>query len=458
MVGLVEHGLGVAVIRGDQHFAAVAAHRLDDPPEAFVEHFDRLGRRREIAGVADHVAVGVVADDRIEPAAGDRRHQLFGELVRAHLGLQVVGRNFGRGHQHALLAGIGGFDAAVEEIGDVRVLLGLGDAQLPEPLRGDVFAETVADVLRQECRRQREVRAVAGQRAVVTEFGNAAARKAAEPGIGERARHLAGAVGAEIHEHHRITVAHRRGRRDRGRLHELVVLAARIGLLERGQRIGRLVGRLALREQVVGGLHAFPALVAVHRIVASDDGGNAPGLELRAFVPQQRDGRGSTPGWRVAPVEEGVHAHVRDTGRGRQFDHGGDLQLVAVDPTRRQQPEDVQCRAIRARGGGSLIQHRIGEKLAVFNRGLNARVILVNHATRPDVEVADFGIAHLRGGQADPFFRGVDGGMRAGPPPDVPVRLARQADRVVVARLAVAEAVEYDQQRRRYVHDLQCFL
>ena len=408
--------------------------------------------------MADHVAVGVVADDGVEPAAGDRRHQLVGQLVRAHLGLQVVGRNLGRRHQHALLAGIGCLDSAVEEIGDVRVLLGLGNAQLPEPLPGDVFAETVADVLRQECRRQREVRAVAGQRAVVTEFGYVASRKTAEPGIGERARHLAGAVGAEIHEHHRVAVTHRHDRRDCGRLHELVAFAARIGLLERGQRIARLVERLALREQVVGGLHAFPALVAVHRIVASDDGGDAPGFELRAFVLQQRERRGGAPGRRVAPVEKRVHTHIRDAGRGRQFDHGGDLQLMAVHPARRQQAEDVQCRMIRTRGGGSLIQHRIGEKLAVINRGFDARVILVNHATRPDVEVADFRIAHLRGGQADPFLGGVDGGMRAGPPPDVPVRLAGQADRVVFARLTVAEAVEYDQQRRRYVHDLLCFL
>ena len=54
--------------------------------------------------------------------------------------------------------------------------------------------------------------------------------------------------------------------------------------------------------------------------------------------------------------------------------------------------------------------------------------------------------------QPDPFLGGVDGGVRVGRPQEIPVRLARLADRVELAFLAVPEAVEYDQQDRGDFH------
>ena len=66
----VVHRLGVAVVGGDQHLAAGVARRRDDAADARVERLDRaLDGGVEVAGVADHVAVGVVADDRVVAAA-----------------------------------------------------------------------------------------------------------------------------------------------------------------------------------------------------------------------------------------------------------------------------------------------------------------------------------------------------------------------------------------------------
>jgi hypothetical protein len=71
--------------------------------------------------------------------------------------------------------------------------------------------------------------------------------------------------------------------------------------------------------------------------------------------------------------------------------------------------------------------------------------------------VADLGIAHLCCRQSDPLFRGVNGGVRKAVPEKIPMRFARLTDGVVVAFLAMAEAVEYDQQYGRYRHDLSVF-
>ena len=54
----------------------------------------------------------------------------FGDAFRAHLRLQIVRRDLRRWHHLALFAGERLLVAAVEEVGDVRVLLGLGDAQV----------------------------------------------------------------------------------------------------------------------------------------------------------------------------------------------------------------------------------------------------------------------------------------------------------------------------------------
>ena len=62
----VEHHFGVAVIGGDQHFAADFAHRRRPPrPMHSSSDLDRARGGGEVAGVAHHVAVGVIADDRV---------------------------------------------------------------------------------------------------------------------------------------------------------------------------------------------------------------------------------------------------------------------------------------------------------------------------------------------------------------------------------------------------------
>ncbi len=125
----------------------------------------------------------------------------------------------------------------------MRVFLGFGDPQLGEPERGHVLAEAHRDRLRREGdRKTGELVAVARQADEGRELRHAAPREAVESVRGQRARQLAGAIGAEIHEHDDVAVGHRRAPAvvvdDRGGPDELVGLAARVGGREARLRAG----------------------------------------------------------------------------------------------------------------------------------------------------------------------------------------------------------------------------
>ena len=83
-----------------------------------------------LPGVAHHVGIGEIHDDGVEIAFFDRVNHGVGDARGGHFRLQVVGGHFGRRHQDALLAGERLFHAAIEEISDVRVFFGFGDAQI----------------------------------------------------------------------------------------------------------------------------------------------------------------------------------------------------------------------------------------------------------------------------------------------------------------------------------------
>src|SRR5260221_519063 len=60
---------------------------------------------------------------------------------RPHLGGGVLGVALGAGEEAAFLAGEGALAPAVEEVGHVGVLLGLGDVELAPAVVGKGFAE-----------------------------------------------------------------------------------------------------------------------------------------------------------------------------------------------------------------------------------------------------------------------------------------------------------------------------
>src|SRR5581483_10119714 len=159
--------------------------------------------------------------------------------------------------------------AAVEEVGYVRVLLGLCDAQVAHARAREHFAQRIAHVLGRKSQRQAEGAIVLGH-ADVADPRETRALEAAEVVERQRRGELARAVGAEVETYDLVAVVKRRAARDYARLDEFVGLVRGVGVLERRARVA-FGNSLAQHNRAPGALRAFPSLVAVHRVVAPAD-------------------------------------------------------------------------------------------------------------------------------------------------------------------------------------------
>ena len=190
----------------------------------------------------------------------------------------------------------------------MRVLLGLGDAQLGHAHLAQILAKAVfhADA-REGDEHVRHGRVILG----VADVGEREelALEAVERGVDERARDLAGAVGAVVEEDDRIVVGdHAVLVADDG-LDEFVRHAVFIALLNGMNGVG-ILHALAVDERVIGVLEAVPALVAVHRVVAAHNGRDLADAELTALFHGLCDKVAAGGRGRVAPVEERVDIHA----------------------------------------------------------------------------------------------------------------------------------------------------
>ena len=80
--------------------------------------------------MAHHVSVCEVEDDHVLFSGTDFGDEFFGHFRSAHLGQEVIGRDFGAVHKDAVFVFKDGFTAAVEEEGHVGVFLGFGNPEL----------------------------------------------------------------------------------------------------------------------------------------------------------------------------------------------------------------------------------------------------------------------------------------------------------------------------------------
>ncbi|CRX28632.1 hypothetical protein PAERUG_P54_1_London_24_VIM_2_04_13_05103 [Pseudomonas aeruginosa] len=329
------------------------------------------------------------------------------------------------------------------------VLLGLGDAQLGLAMLGQVLAEDVGQRLRREGAGRRDARRVLGQHDETCQLRGSFAGELIECRLDEGAAQLAGAVGAEVHEDHRVAILdpHRfgAGRDHRGGLDEFVALAAGVGGLEGCHRgVGGELG-LAVDNQFIGGLDAVPAVVAVHREIAADDRGDAALAEPGegGVETLQRRLRAFRRG--IAAIQEGMQVDLAGAAPGGHLRHRHQVVFMAVYAARGEQAEDVH----RLVGGDGLVDragdHRVFEEFAVADGLGDAGEVLVHHAACAEVHVADLGIAHLAVGQADVHAGAGDQAVRLGCQEAIPDRLLRGVDGVVVRAFAVAEAVQDDQ-------------
>ena len=223
----VAHHFEIAMIGGDDHGTTSIIDRGADFTEGMI---DRLGRFQcgfEDTGMANHVWVGNVADDQIKGARSDRGSELGGEFRATHLRLQVVGRDSRRCDQHTFFTWERIFAPTIEEEGDMRVLLSLGDAQLLHSARGNHFWQGVGHALRRiRDRRHRQVCSVFGQADVGRQMDRTRSRETVEVFTNERPCQFTRTVGAEVEEHHRIAIGKPRAIADDRRLDEFVGFTA----------------------------------------------------------------------------------------------------------------------------------------------------------------------------------------------------------------------------------------
>ena len=87
--------------------------------------------------------------------------------------------------------------------------------------------------------------------------------------------------------------------------------------------------------------------------------------------------------------------------RARRRTQGHDMILMAVDPTVRNQTHQMQSHSRLGRQRHGLDQDRIASQLAVSDRFVNPRQILIHNSARSQIQVTDFAVAHLPRRQAD---------------------------------------------------------
>ena len=312
---VVDHLFGIAVIGGDNGRAVCVFNGFEHAPKAGVNRGDGLYCGVEDAGVPDHVGVGKVANRRVESIGCDGVCESAGDFGRAHFGFVIVrGHVFGRWDEDAFFAIKGRFVLAVEEEGDVRVFFGFGDAKLPHGCPCDDLAAQVGHVLREGFGRVCNARDgyagfVSGQGAKI-DFGDDAAFKAIKVLEDKCAGDLPGPVPAKVEAEDAVPIFDGRDGvaivvGDGNGFDKFVCFAPVVGVLDGCDGVG-FADAVALGEQVVSQLGAFPAMVAVHSVIPPAERGHAPdavGFEHGEQFAQAVD---AALGRRVAAICEGV--------------------------------------------------------------------------------------------------------------------------------------------------------
>ncbi len=200
-------------------------------------------------------------------------------------------------------------------------------------------------------------------------------------------------------------------------------------------------------DRIVGELGALPARVAVHRVVAAADRGDAtrlaqPALELvQVALAAVRQ--------RVAAVGEGVEDDVGHAFLRGELDRRLDVLPARVHAAVGDEAEQVQspARAL-ARPLACRRQRLVFEEAAVGDRVVDPGQVLLDDRAGAEVEVADLGIAHLPIGQADVTPLGRELRVRKVAPEAIEYGRLSERDRVAGPRLGQPPAIEDDQGER----------
>ena len=391
--------VSVSVVGNDDGFVARCLRCLDDFANALINGLHSGLDGFVNTGVAHHITIREIDDDEVVLVEFDGLDQLVLHLVSAHLGLEVVGCNLRTCHEDALLAFVGSLSAAVEEEGDVCVLLCLGSMELLQALAADVFAQCVLHVLLREKDVNTSEAGIVRRHAVVLEARDGLHALLNHILLSEDDGEFLSAVVAVVEEDDHVAfldgtvnLAVVDG------LDELVGHAFVVAVLHSFEEVCCLFA-LAADEQVVCNLHAFPTLIAVHCIEAANDAGDDGVACLVAFVDELFDEADAALRVGIATVHKAVDVSF----------------AYAVFLTNLDEFEEVVERRVYAAVAGqahqvdalaSLLGVFVGaddfwvfQNAAVCAGAVDFHQILIDDATGTDVQVTHLAVTHLSIGQ-----------------------------------------------------------
>ena len=203
----------------------------DDLAEAAVDRLDRRHRRRDDAGVADHVGVREVDDPEARLVLSPRAHERRGGLGGAHL--RACGRTSARRAGEATSSRrspvYGVSSPPLKKYVTCGYFSVSATCSCVAPRSASTCESVTFGPLGRERDRVRPVLVVLGHAGVALDRRRAAAVDLAERRIRERERDLAHAVGAEVERDHAVARSDARLVADRRGRDELVRLAALVG-------------------------------------------------------------------------------------------------------------------------------------------------------------------------------------------------------------------------------------
>lgn len=154
--------MNLPMIRRHKENVSMLLAGLIDPANGTVGRLDALDRGFVHTRVAHHVRRRKVIHDKLVLALSNALGDLLTHLGGAHLRVQVVSRHLGGRDHVAIFARELLLNAAVEEEGNVGVLLRLSDVALLQALLAEPFRQHVTHVLRGEGNREGVVGLVLG--------------------------------------------------------------------------------------------------------------------------------------------------------------------------------------------------------------------------------------------------------------------------------------------------------
>ena len=135
--------LGVSVVRADEQDAVCLLDSVHRSSDTGIHRLDRFDRRIFNSRMANHIRVGKIDDDNVILSGFNRLHQLVADSRCAHLRLKIVGSHLRRRNQDSILSLVRLLHSAVEEEGNMGILLCLGDSRLGHIMVRKVLAKGI---------------------------------------------------------------------------------------------------------------------------------------------------------------------------------------------------------------------------------------------------------------------------------------------------------------------------